>query len=43
MGGGFLLRDVSRYSSPEGGVEPVFLVVLVVVDSVVVLVCFCSS
>jgi len=43
MGGGFLLRDVSRYSGPEGGAEPVFMAVLVMVDSVVVLVCLCSS
>jgi len=31
MGGGFLFCDVRRYSGPEGGVETVFVVVLVVV------------
>jgi len=34
MVGGFLLRDVRRYSGPEGGAETVFEAVLVVVDLV---------
>jgi len=34
MGGGFLLWYVRRYSGPEGGVETVFVAVLVVVDFV---------
>jgi len=33
MGGGFLFRDVRRYSGPEGGAETM-VVVLVVVDYV---------